>query len=477
MRYSKILLVNMSIPNSYLGPIRPPAGLGYVAQALEDHGFEYDVIDMLLGYSANDLIARIKSFQPNLVGFSMFTFMHGRAYEIIREIKAAAGIDFDVVVGGPHVSTLREKVLRDCEVIDFGVVMEGEETLIDLCGERPIAEIPGLIRREGDEVVFNGERKPIDNLDSLRFPRYKKFELNRYMLKEILLLSSRGCPYRCTYCAACLVVGRKVRMRSAQSVVDEVKYWHGRGYRRFNFGDDNFTFYGKRVHEFCDLIESGSLKDLDLRCGNGIRADRVDRPLLERMRDVGFRYIAFGVEAGNDRMLAALKKGERIETIERSIKDACDLGYDVTLFFLLGSPGETWPDIEDSFRLAAGYPVMDVRFYNLIPYPHTELFDWVKEHNYFVRQPEDYLNDASVFINEPIFATPELSVADRIEALRQAEVIRKQVLRAAMERRLKRFGPLGKLGALIFSTDRGLEVIRHNKAVRALAEYVRGLKT
>lgn len=475
MRYKKIFLINMSIPNSYLGAIRPPAGLGYISQALEDHGIAYDVVDMLLGYSAKALISKIKAFKPDLVGFSLFTLGHAYAYQVIDEVKKEAG-GFDIVVGGPHISTLREQALKDCAAIDFGVVMEGEETLIDLAGDQPIEEIKGLIRRQGDEVVYNGDRKAIADLDSFRFPRYTKFERDRYMLKEILLLSSRGCPYRCTYCAACLVVGRKVRMRSAQSVVDEIAYWYERGYRRFNFGDDNFTFYGKRVYEFCDLIEARGFMGLDLRCGNGIRADRVDRRLLERMREVGFRYIAFGVEAGNDRMLAALKKGERIETIERSIKDACDLGYDVSLFFLLGSPGETWPDIEDSFRLAAKYPVMDVRFYNLIPYPHTELFDWVKEHNYFVRQPEDYLNDASVFVNEPIFATPELSAADRVEALRRAELIRKQVLRAAMERRLRRFGPVGKLGARIFSTDRGLEIIRHNKAVRALAEYVRGLK-
>lgn len=465
----------MSIPNSYLGPVRPPAGLGYISQALEDHGINHDCIDLLLDYSIADLIDKIKEFKPDLVGFSMFTLGHARAYQLIEEIKSKAG-EFDVVVGGPHVSTLREQVLKDCPAIDFGVVMEGEETLIDLADDCPVEKIPGLIRRQGEQVIYNGNRRPISDLDNFRFPRYEKFERDRYMLKEILLLSSRGCPYRCTYCAACLVVGRKVRMRKAESVVDEIAYWYERGYRRFNFGDDNFTFYGKRVYEFCDQIEARGFKDLDLRCGNGIRADRVDRRLLERMRNVGFRYIAFGVEAGNNKVLAELKKGERIETIEQSIKDACDLDYDVSLFFLLGSPGETWADIEDSFHLATKYPVMDVRFYNLIPYPHTELFDWVCNHNYFIRQPDDYLNDASVFINEPIFATPELSAQDRIEALKQAETIRKQVLRTAMERRLRRFGVFGKMGARVFSTDLGLEIIRHNKSVRALAEYVRGMK-
>jgi len=285
MRYRRVFLVNMSIPDSYLGPIRPPAGLGYVAQALEDRGIDYDVIDLLLGYSIKDLIERIKVYGPDLVGFSMFTLGHARAYRIIEQVKQEAG-PFDVVVGGPHASTMREQVLEDCPAVDFSVVMEGEETLIDLCGEEPVEEIAGLIRRQGDEVVYGGDRKAID-LETLNFPRYKKFELDRYMLKEILLLSSRGCPYRCTYCSACLVVGRKVRMRKAGSVVDEIAYWYAKGYHRFNFGDDNFTFYGKRVYQFCDELQARDLKGLDLRCGNGIRADRVDRRLLERMYEVG----------------------------------------------------------------------------------------------------------------------------------------------------------------------------------------------
>lgn len=474
MRYKRVLLINTSVPNSYLGPIRPPAGLGYVAQALQDSGIDYDVIDLLLGYSEKELETKIEEFKPDLIGFSLFTYMHNNSYHLIEYVRKLNN-KFDIVAGGPHVSTLREKVLQDCASIDFGVVSDGEETLIELCNGKPVEEITGLIRRDSlDNVIYNGDRKHDKNLDKINFPRYEKFELQKYMLKEILLLSSRGCPYRCTYCAANLVVGRRVRMRSAQSVVDEIVYWHEKGYRRFNFGDDNFTFYDKRVYQFCDIIEKLNLSGLDLRCGNGIRADRVSRQMLERMRSVGFTYIAFGVEAGNDRMLSILKKGEHLQAIEESIKKACDLGYDVTLFFLLGSPYETWDDIEDSFKLATKYPVMDVRFYNLIPYPNTELFDWVSENNYFIRQPEEYLNTASVFINDPIFETPELSINDRIKALERADNIRKTVLRLAMERRLKRFGLLGKLGAKFFSSDFGLKTLRHNKTIRALAEQTRG---
>jgi radical SAM superfamily enzyme YgiQ (UPF0313 family) len=197
--------------------------------------------------------------------------------------------------------------------------------------------------------------------------------------------------------------------------VDEFEYWYKRGCREFEIADDNFTLERDRVSQICTELRRRRFSGLRISCGNGIRADRADRDLLTQMREVGFHYIAFGVEAGNNRVLKRLKKGESIEAIERAIGDACALGYKVTLFFLLGSPEETKADIEDSVALALRYPVYDARFYNLIPFPGTELYDWVVTNHYFVEQQEghDYLNNASHWVNAPIFQTPELPVEER----------------------------------------------------------------
>ena len=144
------------------------------------------------------------------------------------------------------------------------------------------------------------------------------------------------------------------------------------------------------------------------------------------MKEVGFGYIAFGVESGSNKVLKRLKKGETIETIEEAIKNACDLGYKVTLFFLIGSPDETETDVRKSVNLALKYPILDVRFYNLIPFPNTELFKWVDENDYFVQDPNVYLNDASHWMNSPIFETPEMSVDKRKELYAWANTITKQ---------------------------------------------------
>jgi radical SAM superfamily enzyme YgiQ (UPF0313 family) len=176
--------------------------------------------------------------------------------------------------------------------------------------------------------------------------------------------------------------------------------------------------------EICDEIEKRKLKNLKIACGNGVRADKVNREILKRMREVGFYCIGFGVEASNNRILQNLKKGETIEQIERAISDACDLGYQVKLFFLLGSPGETEKDVWDSVRLALRYPIYYAYFNNLIPYPNTELYDWALENNYLLTNWDVYLNETAHKTSKgytlPLFETPELSLQRRKRLWRRA---------------------------------------------------------
>ncbi|GAG30377.1 unnamed protein product, partial [marine sediment metagenome] len=147
--------------------------------------------------------------------------------------------------------------------------------------------------------------------------------------------------------------------------------------------------------------------------------------LLKEMKTAGFNEIAIGVEAGNNKVLKAIKKGETIEIIEARIREACELNYKVVLFFIIGSPSETYEDFLDSVSLAMRYPVYSARFYNLIPFPHSELFEWVKKNNYFVISPEKYLNDASHHVNSPLFATPEFQLEKRKKAFACAQKIEK----------------------------------------------------
>lgn len=256
-------------------------------------------------------------------------------------------------------------------------------------------------------------------------------------------------------------------------MVDEIEYWYKRGYKKFSFVDDNFTFYNDRVYEICDEIERRGLKSLKFSCANGIRADRVNRHILTRMKEVGFYYIAFGVEGGNDKILKNLKKGETMEVIRRRIKDACDLGYEVMLFFLVGSPGETWKDFEDSVALAKEFPVWDVRFGNITPTPRSELFDWLLENNYFLYKPEDYLNTITALSNEPIYFIPEMSVKERKKAFEYGERIRKGVLKKAFVRKMGKYRFLARIIAPFAVANWTLKLIMRFRLLLVIAEKVR----
>ncbi|MCL5292421.1 MAG: B12-binding domain-containing radical SAM protein [Actinobacteria bacterium] len=469
MRYQRVALIS---PRYAIGPNaiadHPPAGLGYLAEALESTAVDYIVIDQRLGYTNQALLSMITEYRPDLVGISMMTYLHQDTYATIGEIKTACP-ETDIVVGGPHASTLRETVLKECPDIDYAVVLEGEGALKELCQGIPLAKIKGLIYRTKSGIVFNGDR-PFQHLDDMAFPCFSKFELDKYLTSMIPLVTSRGCPYNCIYCPVEKAIGKRFRMRSAESVFLEIKYWRDRSFREYLILDDNFTLNPRRVLEICDLVKDDNLNDLNFGLPNGIRADRIDRSMLKTMKDVGFTKLAFGVEAGNDKVLSEIDKGEGIERIEESIRAACELGFGVTLFFLIGSPSETWEDFMDSINLARRYPVDEVRFYNLIPFPGTRLFEWVKANDYLVQDPSTYLNSASHFTNSPCFATPEMSLRERRKAFNLATKVARQVKKKALSRRLAYLGPLAGFVAVVYTNLRRLRYA--DQAMRKLRSAI-----
>jgi hypothetical protein len=152
-----------------------------------------------------------------------------------------------------------------------------------------------------------------------------------------------------------------------------------------------------------------------------------------------------------------------------------ELGFDITLFFVVGAPGETVEDVEDSIRVSMKYSVMDVRFYNLIPYPGTELFKWAQDNDYFVSEPEDYLNEASGFSMYPVFETPELPLQTRVYLMKKLNRVVKKVRKNAVRNKLKTFGAAGNLGYYllgdVYASDLFQALIRQNKLMRRLIDY------
>jgi radical SAM superfamily enzyme YgiQ (UPF0313 family) len=425
-------------------------GLGYIAESLKNNGIEVSVLDMNLGYGINNLLQRIRYFKPDLIGFTGMTLGYKNLYKLINKIKQIFP-HIKIVVGGAHLSAVREHLFEECIGADYGIILEGEISLVNLCKGHEECKIKGLIYRQDNKIVVNPLDDFISDLDLIPFPKYETFELNKYPLGSISIITSRGCPYDCIYCSVASTIGKKFRIKSAQKISEEIEYWYKNGFREFFIVDDNFTFFRKRVEEICKLIEINNMKGLHLKCPNGVRADKVDKELLKIMRQVGFDFISFGVEATSNEILGNLKKSTSIEIIETAIKDACDLGFDVDLFFLIGSPGETIQDVERSFALAQKYPLRRAIFYNLIPLPATELLNWLIHKKYLTRPLDDVFNNASYYLNRPFFFTPEMSLVERKKIFKKGQEVTLKIRRKYIERKLRSSVIIKRIFSLIYT--------------------------
>jgi anaerobic magnesium-protoporphyrin IX monomethyl ester cyclase len=468
----RILFLILALQSSFFFT-ELPVGMGYLAEAAEAQGFEVEFMDMNLGYSIEDLKKKIKKFKPRFIAVQMFSVRFKQAYKIFNILKRCFP-DVFIVVGGAHPSVFREKVLQDCSSIDFAVYGEGESPFIKLISDVPSEKIPGFIYRKNGYTVTNPEGKFIKDLDSVSFPKYEKYELDKFFshtvskVPKISICGSRGCPYQCTYCASGSIMGKKYRHRSVSNILDEIEYWYDKGVRYFSFVDDGFTYVEKRVFEFCEGIEKRKLIGCALSVDNGIRADRVTREMLEEMKNVGFWRVGVGVESGCDRILSLLKKGESLDQIKETLGNLIDLNYSVMLFFIVGSPGETLEDLQSSFDLALEFPVDNVSFNNLIPYPNTALYDYLAEHNLLLKDPEDYLNEDPRHKNVSIFETKEMPLEMRRSAMKKAFAIEREVSRQSMRRKLHKYGVIGSVFALFYSYPKIRTSVMSNSLFRKL---------
>ena len=276
----RVLLVKLPYKNSYYDfYVNLPAALGILSEVLIAHEIDHDIYDMQLNESQEDFYQRVELLRPAMLGFSMLTFRYLDNYKFLNDVKKRFPY-IPIVVGGPHASTFREAILKECSAVDIVVPLEGEDILIELCQNKPLKEIDGIIYREGGEILHTMPRGLIQDLDKHPFPKFSKFDLTQY--SAIPVITSRGCPYSCIYCPIGTTIGKKWRAKSSDAVVNELAYWVDRNIpHEIQIEDDNFTLDMARVQRICDGIKKrGLLKKLNIGLGNGVRADRVNLELL-----------------------------------------------------------------------------------------------------------------------------------------------------------------------------------------------------
>ncbi len=433
----KVLFVIPRIFANYPGALNPHLGVGYLAAVLLRDKTNVKIVDMQLGYKFGYLLNVINGYKPDLIGVTMFSFSFIETYKLINRLKDIAKCP--IVVGGCHVSSFRKTVLEDCKA-DFAIFGEGEYSLVKLCKmlsqkKKDFKKINGLIYRGGNKIIEDTPTRLIENLDELPFPAYEKFELKKYSYyidKRLPITTSRGCPFLCVYCSANLTVGRGFRPRSPENVVEEIGHWYKQGFRVFEFVDDCFNFDMDRAKQICDLIVKKELK-IEWRCGNGIRADRVDEELLRKMKKAGCTFTSYGLESGNSEVLKEMKKAITLKKAVETFKLTKKVGLTFAVNFIIGHKNETYKKAMDSVRFASKIPADYVNFHNMMPYPGTELYEYIKQNGRFILPAARYLTDTATKVERPVFETSEFSLKEREIALRKGMALtRKTHLRCRL---------------------------------------------
>jgi len=431
----KILIVIPGLVGIMAKPTSPHFGIASLAGVARDLcGFEVRIIDMRLGYDEEYVLNAVEEFKPDYYATTSVTQGHSDVYNLIRKVK-----DIDknlkVIIGGPHTSVTVKSVLDESGA-DIAVIKEGEMQLKEILQGVPLGNILGIAFKKGHDCIITPERPFLMNLDELPMPAYDLFELKEYMDKKLPMVTSRGCPHRCIFCSIFLTMGRTFRTRSPEHVVNEIEHWYKKyGYRRFAFNDDVFNFDKERVKKICDLIIERDLK-IEWELRNGIRVDKVDLEMFQKMKKAGCIYIAFGIESGVQEVLNKMKKGATVEQIKKAAQLAKEAELPAGGFFIIGLPGDNMENFKKTLKLATELPLEEVRFYSAFPYIGTEFYEIAKQNGWFTMSEEEYQNNLGVWDGQPIIETPDFTKEERQEAL---EIGEKFVIKYIAR---KEFGPV-----------------------------------
>ena len=383
----KILLICPPTETKCSSPQEYPLGLLYLDAVLNKAGYEV----MVKNYYSNDyksaredILDTILEFKPRVIGFNCMTMNRTACFQLTKEIKELYPNpkEIDIIMGGVHASSMYEQIIKNIPV-DIIVTGEGEQNIVAVMEaiemKRYLADIPGIAFKFDEEVAYTGPAKQIEDLDSIPFPRHEIFAEQIKKTKCARMMTSRGCPFGCTYCSTSAYWGRRWRPRSAANVVAEIEDILNKMpfVEEIFFYDDTFTVDNQRVIDICNLLIDKGIK-LRLKCSG--RVDRVSKEMLIKMKEAGFVNIAYGIESGSEKMLKSMNKG----ITKEQIKYAIDLTNEVGLFWsgymLVGCPGETWATINESIEFMKTLKGFDIDAVSPLEiYPNTEVYRLAKE--------------------------------------------------------------------------------------------------
>ncbi len=410
----KIGLIN---PNKELKHPAVHLGLGYLASyAMQIHKeIEFELIDTRIAKPKE--INTFFNTQFDLIGITASSQVFLEAVEIANRLKKLYP-ETPICLGGSHVSTVKEEALINFP-FDFAAYGEGEQTFVDIInyikGNTKLKGINGLIYKNKDgNIITNPSRSLIQDINSIPFPAYDLFKMNRY--PQHRLTTSRGCPFNCVFCNSHSLWTNKWRKRSAQNIVDEIKLLinqHGR--KSIVFNDDSFNIDAKRVIEICNLIID---QEPDILWSTSIRVDLVTNEIAQKMKQSGCYNVSIGIESANNTVLNNINKHNTIEKIYAGIQILRNANIDVMGQFMIGNPGDTLETIKESIAFAKTANLTGVEFYTALPYKDSLLYDFATTQGKMLTNQESYTYHT--FNPRIVFETVDFTYDDRVKAINLA---------------------------------------------------------
>jgi radical SAM superfamily enzyme YgiQ (UPF0313 family) len=339
----------------------------------------------------SEIERQILAHDPDIVGVTSCSGNLDAVRHIVRRIKRRG---LPVILGGSHPTSLPEQSINYTSA-DMVAVGEGEGTLLDvldaMSSHADLGSIPSLALRRDRGVLVNPRRPLINPMDSLPIP--DRSMINRAEYFGEVLMTGRGCPFNCSYCASRNIWGRRVRLRSVQSIIEELQSFtldcdpdgslreptcartdlQRPGRWVVKIVDDTFTVNKNRTIQLLDQIVEHGLNRFEFT--GGVRADTLDDAVVQKMQRANFRRVTLGVESGSPKILEQIRKGETNEQVKRAIELLRQAGIHSHAFFMIGFPGETADDVELSKKLILESRPDYVEINMATPYPGADLFD------------------------------------------------------------------------------------------------------
>jgi len=376
----KVFEENIRVVQKYFG-LFPPLSLAWVAAIAEQAGHEVIIIDArTLKLNKEDVLARLKEFRPDIMGFMMTTYMYRDTLEWITFFKKELMVP--VVVGGYNLRVYPRESVVPAE-IDFGVVEQAYYTVPALLRElekgRHFEQVPGLLYKKDGKIEMTPHELEID-FD--KFPNPARHLLPNELYAEFptqkknftVMITSLGCPFKCTFCEA---GGTIYSPRSPLTVAKEIEECYSKfKIREIDIFDYEFTASRNRVLEICNLIREKKLL-VEWACRS--RVDTVDADLLKEMKDAGCRRIYFGIESGSQNILDGFNKRITLKKVKETMGVCRDLGIQTLGFFLVGVPGETKKTVRQTLRFAKELDCDYVQFSKLLAKPLTSMWKALKQ--------------------------------------------------------------------------------------------------